>query len=165
MTLQHSSVDKLPRIFPISGVMNKIFGWLLVVVLVAAAFANKDKIAAWRGGAAEEEVVPPEPPPVVEVAPPRPTPHPAAESQALATKLYRGLSIPGSALNKKFLELHAEAKANDPALLASPDWPIILAERAMVAMGGTPLSRTAPVHTTPKPLPGTAMDKKPGVPK
>lgn len=143
-------------------VMNKIIGLLLVVGLVAAAYVNREKIAALRGGSPEEAEVSEES--GVEVAPPSPpnlTPHPARESQAQATKLYPGLGIPGSPLNKKFLALHAEARSTDPALLARPDWPLTLAERAMVALGGVPLPRNAPAAITPKPLPGSALDQKP----
>src|SRR5688500_13939928 len=100
-----------------AGVMNKIIGLLLVVGLVAAAYTYRDKIAALRGGATEEETVSGESP--MEVAPRKPdlTPNPARESQAQAAKLYPGLAISGSPMNKKFLALHAEAKATDPELL------------------------------------------------
>jgi hypothetical protein len=141
--------------------MNKIIGVLIVVGLIAAAYVNREKIAAWRSGATDEATQP-----AVEVAPPGSrTPHPGTASQALARKLYPGLAIAGSAMNKKFLALHAEAKATEPDLLASPDWPIILAERAMVAMGGVPLPRATPVPITPKPLQGSLLDRKPSAPR
>jgi hypothetical protein len=145
--------------------MNKIVGLLIVVGLVAAAYTYRDtigdKITALRGGTTEETTVADEPP--AEVAPPKPdlTPHPALESQAEAKRIYPGVWIPGSQMNKKFLALYAEAKTNEPALLTRPDWPMTLADRTMVAMGGVPMSRTTPVHITPKPLPGSALDKRP----
>ena len=151
--------------------MNKIVGLLIVVGLVFAVYVNREKIASLRGGGAaetsEQEQSALSEVPGTEVAPPTAspgglTPNPAKESQALALRLYPGLSLPNSALNKKFLALHAEARQNDPALLARPDWPITLAERAMIALGGVPLSRTTPPPVQHKPLPGTAMDKRPG---
>jgi glutaredoxin len=74
---------------------------------------------------------------------PSATPHPASESQAQAKAIYPGLAKPDSPLNKKFVALYREAQANDPALLTRPDWPIELADRAIVSLGGTPMSRNA----------------------
>jgi hypothetical protein len=138
--------------------MNKVVGLLLLVGLVAAAYVNRDKIAALRGEPKQEEVATSEPTP--EPAQPNATPHPARESQALATRLYPGLNNPGSGFNKKFLALHSEAQRNNPELLTRPDWPITLADRTMVALGGSPVARSTPVPITPKPLTGTVMDQK-----
>jgi glutaredoxin len=71
------------------------------------------------------------------------TPHPAREAQARATAIYPGLAKPDSQLNKKFVAFYREAQQNDPRLLTRPDWPIELAERAMVSLGGAPMPRDA----------------------
>lgn len=69
------------------------------------------------------------------------TPHPAREAQAQATALYPGLTIPNSALNQKFVALYKESQATNPALLSRPDWPLTLAEKAVVSLGGAPRPR------------------------
>jgi glutaredoxin len=71
------------------------------------------------------------------------TPHPAREAQAQATALYPGLSIPNSALNQKFVALYKEAQASHSPLLSHPDWPLTLAERSVVALGGAPMPRNS----------------------
>ncbi len=72
------------------------------------------------------------------------TPHPAREAQARAAAAYPGLKLPNSALNKKFVALYKESQAMDPALLSRPDWPLQLAERAVVSLGGAALPRSTP---------------------
>jgi hypothetical protein len=95
---------------------------------------------------------------------PIPTPHPAAEARAAAIRAYPALGIKDSALNKKFVVLYSEAQRDEPGLLAQPDWPITLAGRAAVAIGGGAIP--VPV-ATPRPRPsglkGTILDQsKPG---
>lgn len=77
------------------------------------------------------------------------TPHPAREAQAQATALYPGLSIANSGLNQKFVALYKEAQANNPALLSQPDWPLTLADRAAVALGGAPMPRNRAAAAAP----------------
>lgn len=148
--------------------MNKFVGLLIVIGLVVVVITNRDKIAALRGGAQTEESeagntenIPStqsEPPPTATGAA---TPHPAMEAQAQAAKLYPGLLNPASPLNKRFIALHSEAKLNNPQLLTQADWPLTLAERAMVDIGGAPMARSTPAPITPKPLPGSALDQRP----
>lgn len=71
------------------------------------------------------------------------TPHPAREAQMQATAIYPGLSIPNSALNQKFVALYKEAQASNSPILTHSDWPLTLAERAVVALGGAPMPRTS----------------------
>lgn len=90
------------------------------------------------------------------------TPHPALESRNAALKAYPGIGIKGSALNRAFLNLYAEAEHNDPALLAQPDWPLTLAARAAKSLGGG----AQPTPGTPSPLAseglkGSALDARP----
>ena len=149
--------------------MKNILGFLIIVGLLAVAFVNRERLAAVFGRSPTVAEVPPEPEPVPVTPepeppkPPAPTPHPALEAQQKAKQLYPGITIPNSALNKKFVSLYNETQQNNPALLAQADWPLQLAERAVVAMGGQPLARTTPAPLTPKPLPGTpGMDRPAG---
>lgn len=141
-----------------------------MIGVVIAVYVNRDqireKVTALRGGAPAGEEAAPAEPGAVDGAPPGPrgaaTPHPAQEAQAEAARLYPGLRIPGSPLNKKFVALYNEAKATNPALLATPDWPLTLADQAIVSVGGSPLPRSTPAPTSgPKPLPGSALDQRP----
>jgi glutaredoxin-like YruB-family protein len=81
--------------------------------------------------------------------PPGPTPHPAREAQVQARTLYPGLAVANSSLNQKFVALYKDAQANNPALLSSPDWPLTLADKAIVALGGSPMPRTAAAGAQP----------------
>jgi glutaredoxin len=76
------------------------------------------------------------------------TPNPAREAQAQALSLYPGLARPDSELNKQFRGFYKQAQASNPALLSQPDWPLQLAERAVVSLGAAPMprsmARTAP---------------------
>lgn len=74
------------------------------------------------------------------------TPHPAREAQAQATALYPGIARANSSLNQKFVALYKEAQTSDPALLARPDWPIQLAERAVISLGGAPMPQAPPAN-------------------
>ena len=132
-------------------IMKNVFRLLLVVGLLAAGWLNRDKLRGLRGGPTTLKDAEGEPP-TTEVersaaATPPPTPHPARDAQIAAAKAYPALGIPDSALNKKFRALYAQAQVSEPALLARPDWPLKLAERAAIALGGGPM----PVPTTPAP--------------
>jgi glutaredoxin len=115
---------------------------IIVVGLLAAGWVNQEKLSglltklsAPTEDAAEESSATSQ-----RVAA---TPHPAREAQAKATSLYPGIAVPNSAMNKKFVELYKDAQASNPALLSRPDWPLQLADRAIVSLGGKPLPRTA----------------------
>ena len=53
----------------------------------------------------------------------------ADETRKRAVEKFPELAKSGSEFNKVFLALHDEAKRSNPALLADPNWPMILAER------------------------------------
>ena len=71
------------------------------------------------------------------------TPHPATQARAQAMTLYPGLAVANSALNQKFVVLYKEAEANHSPILTHADWPLALAEKAMVSLGGAPMARTS----------------------
>ncbi len=146
--------------------MKNVILLLVVVGLLVAGWRHRDKLTGMlkkpgSGEVAEEGSIfgssVGEPP--VEGAT---KPHPAKEAQIAATKAYPALGIPNSAFNKKFLALYAEAQRSEPQLLAQSDWPLKLADRTAVALGGAPM----PVPQTPAPvqasgLQGSALDKRP----
>jgi hypothetical protein len=151
--------------------MKNVFSVLLIVGLLTLGWVNRGKLTGLRGEPstidqpATPEVAPPGSTPASSAqsapAPPA-TPHPAKEALAAVRQAYPALFIPESPLNKKFVALHAEAERHNPALLAQPNWPVTLAERAAIALGGGVM----PLPTTPAPpkplgLQGSALDKKP----
>ena len=77
--------------------------------------------------------------------------------------LYPALTHADSELHKKYVALYEEVRRSNPEFLARPDWPIKLAERAMVALGGGALPVPTPVPKSLKPLPPTTLDAKPMV--
>jgi dienelactone hydrolase len=80
-----------------------------------------------------------------------------AEAQKQATARYPELARAGSPLNLKFVELHREASASNPALLANPNWPVLLADKAAALVGAT--------ATSPKPAtPAAPANPKPSGP-
>lgn len=146
--------------------MKNILGLLIVIGLFSLAWVNRERISAILQRPApvveetpEPEPVAPEPPPMKFATPP---PHPAAEAQEKAKQLYPGIKVPNSLLNRKFVALYNEAQRDNPSLLTQSDWPLVIAEQAVVAMGGAPMPRTTPAPITPKPLTGTVMDQRPG---
>jgi glutaredoxin len=131
-------------------------GFLSVLIIVGgltAGWLNRDKISNFFHKPDAAEVADSDSPAAdapkpaaaapVSAAPrgPAAAPNPAREAQAKATAIYPGLAVPNSALNQKFVALYKEAQASDPALLSRDDWPLTLAERSMVALGGSPLPR------------------------
>jgi hypothetical protein len=150
-------------LFRFDPLMKNILGLLIVIGLFAVAWVNREKLSATLLRPPPVAETTPEPEPVAPEPPPMkfatPTLHPAAEALLKAKQLYPGIAIPNSALNRKFIGLYNEAQLNNPSLLTHPDWPIELAEHAVVALGGAPQPRTTPAPITPKPLPGTAMDR------
>lgn len=54
----------------------------------------------------------------------------AADSQRQAIVKYPAIAKAGSPLNTRFVTLYNDAKEYNPALLSTPNWPIILADRA-----------------------------------
>ncbi len=110
----------------------KGLGLLFVVGLLIVGWMNRDKL---RGVPAAVGTA-------LHLSPA--TPDPAREAQRQAAAVYPGITRPDSALNKKFVALYQDAQVNDPALLSRPDWPFVLAERAVVSLGGAPLPRSVP---------------------
>ncbi len=146
--------------------MKNVVSLLLIIGLVVVGVMNRDRLRGLIGGSSTTEEIPmatPEPVPEthVDTAPPSATPNPAKESQAQAVSLYPGLKIPNSALNKKFVALYADAHRSDPAMLARPDWPMKLAERAMVELGGAPMPVPTPTPHATGALPGGSLDARP----
>ncbi len=146
------------------GGMKNFLRLVLIVGLLVAGWMNRHlltgKTEKVDAEAAEEIATPaaPSPAPVAGV----PTPHPATAARAAAVQTYPALKIPDSAFNKRFRSLYEEAQSRDPQFLADPNWPIKLAERTAVALGGGAL----PVANTPPPvkpsgLQGSALDKRP----
>jgi hypothetical protein len=146
--------------------MKNVFLLLLVIGIPVAAWWHKDRLMAF--------VNPSAPPGEVagEATTPSsgdrrsasgvPTPHPARDAQLAATKAYPALNNPNSAFNKKFLALYAETKSRDPHLLAAADWPLKIADRTAVALGGAPMAvPSTPVPVEPSGLQGSSLDKKP----
>ncbi|MDR3401374.1 MAG: glutaredoxin family protein [Chthoniobacter sp.] len=132
--------------------MKNLVVLILVIGLPVAGWLNRDKLSEmWAkrsGGNAPsgEEAQSNDNDAAVAAAVARrkaAAPNPAREAQARATAIYPGLAIPNSALNQKFVALYKEAQTSDPALLSRADWPLTLAERAVVAAGGQPVPRTA----------------------
>jgi len=146
--------------------MKNVVSLLLIIGLVVVGVMNRDKLRGLIGSSSTVDEIPmatPEPVPDTHAdsTPPPATPHPAKESQAQAVSVYPGLKIPNSALNKKFVALYADARRGDPAMLTRPDWPMKLAERAMVELGGAPLPVPTPAPRGTGTLPGGALDSKP----
>jgi hypothetical protein len=139
--------------------MRNFFLFLLLIGLLAAGWRYRGVLTGESAPAELKlpfiaESTPPTPPP--------PTPHPAHEAQTAVLKAYPALGLPDSPFNRTFKEMHAEAKRNNPQLLADPDWPITLAERTAIALGGGPQpipGRTPPPR--PSGLKGSALDQKP----
>jgi hypothetical protein len=104
-------------------------------------------------------------PPAPDGAPrPPATPHPAHEAQIAVLKAYPALGLPDSPFHRTFKELHAQARRANPQLLTQPDWPIQLAERTAVALGGgvQPIALpTPPPVLRPMTPPRSALDKLP----
>ena len=145
--------------------MKNFFRLLIVIGLVTAGWLNRDKLRDLRVKPTtlddgETVAATPTAPASTPVA--NPTPHPATAAKAAAAMAYPALKIPNSAFNKRFISLYEEAQFREPALLSDPKWPIKLAERTAVALGGGAM----PVAATPAPvkplgLQGSALDKKP----
>ena len=57
-----------------------------------------------------------------------------ADYQKQAIQKFPALAEQGSPLHSKFVELFNAAKTGDPVLLKNPSWPVVLAERASVAI-------------------------------
>ncbi len=146
--------------------MKNFFRLLFIVGLLTAGWLNRDKL---RGFGAKAEV--PEdsggaatPEPAAPTATSSVTPHPAIESRQAAAKAYPALRIPDSAFHKRFLSLYEEAQFREPALLSDPNWPLKLAERTAISLGGgampTPLPPSAGTKPSSK-LQGSALDMRP----
>lgn len=152
--------------------MKTLLLLLLMVGLVATGWHYREKIGL--GGRAaepgEEEVdasavSSTSPPPPSPDAPPA-TPHPGTDSMALARRLYPALNMKDSAFRKQYEALYANAKAIEPELLARADWPIKLAERTTLKLGGAPMPLPTPtrplLESGPSGLQGSALDQRPG---
>jgi hypothetical protein len=136
--------------------MKNVLLLLLVVGIPVAAWLNRGRIMALVTPLAPGGEV------TSNGAAPGLTPHPAKEARLAATNAYPALAVPNSPFNKKFLALYAEAQQREPELLARADWPLQLADRTAVALGGARM----PVPGTPEPvrpsgLQGSALDKRP----
>jgi glutaredoxin len=134
--------------------MKNVLSLILVIGLLTAGWINRDKLSgltAKSGPTVEEEAPSTQDSPVAPAQRSTATPHPAREAQAQATALYPGLALPNSALNKKFVALYKESQSTDPDLLSRPDWPLQLADRAVVSLGGAPMPRnSAAAPATPR---------------
>lgn len=156
--------------------MKNFFRLLIVAGLITAGWLNRDKLRDLRAKAGtldDSEVVtkPPSTPAPAEVA--NPTPHPATAAKAAAAKAYPALKIPDSAFNKRFISLYEEAQFREPLLLSDPNWPIKIAERTAIALGGGPMP-VPPAGSQPhapagssstlpsSKLKGSALDMRPG---
>jgi hypothetical protein len=60
---------------------------------------------------------------------------PVLESQKAAIKLYPDLGVPGSAFNKRFVELVEAAKRSDPQLMQRDEWPMTIAQHVSADLG------------------------------
>jgi hypothetical protein len=58
-----------------------------------------------------------------------------AEARAAAVKKYPALAVPGSDFNRRFVELHTQFKTTMPAVLAKPEWPMVLADEVAKELG------------------------------
>jgi len=85
-----------------------------------------------------------------------------ADAQNQAVTKYPDLAREGSALHTKFLELYRNAQQSDPTLLANPNWPLILADKAsaVLATTSTPASPSTP--PPPEPPPNAEPPSAPG---
>jgi hypothetical protein len=154
--------------------MNNFFRLLIIAALLVAGWHYRDRLTGFLGEPTTPIEVEKESAVVAKSAEPAApvrsgaTPHPARDARVAAAKAYPGLALPDSALNRRFLALYAEAQRSDPALLAREDWPLRLAERAAIALGGGAMPVSAPPRpissraVTPKPLTGSALDRRPG---
>ena len=153
----------------LTNFMKNVARLLLIIGLLVAGWVNREKLHGLGSGSSTFEATPTPTPalaaPPASVAEQRPpaTPHPAKESQEQAIKLYPALTHADSELHKKFAALYEDARRSNPDLLARPDWPMKLAERAMVGLGGAPLPVPTPTPKSVKPLPPTTLDAKPAV--
>lgn len=153
--------------------MKNIFLLLLIAGLLYLGWTNRGLLTGSTNPAAAEDsaenapATTPQTGPDTQPPPPAVTPHPAKESMAAAVQAYPGLKIVNSPLNKKFLELHAQAQRAEPRLLSQADWPLRIAERAARALGGGAMPTPAtPVKVgRPSGLSGSALDLKPAKPR
>jgi glutaredoxin-like YruB-family protein len=122
--------------------MKPLVSLILATGLLVAGWMNRDKLGGLWAQAG----------PTLEQATSSlglrgvPTPHPARTAQAQALAIYPGLARADSELNRKFVAFYKQAQVSDPALLAQSDWPLQLAERAVVSLGAAPLARSTPVE-------------------
>lgn len=147
--------------------MKNFFRLLIVVGLITAGWLNRDKLRGLSGKAGtteESEAVAAAPPPVAAAV--NSTPHPAAAARAAAAKAYPALLIPDSAFNKRFISFYEDAQSRDPALLRDPNWPLKIAERAALSLGGGPMPATptpsSGAKSSPNKLKGSVLDMRPG---
>ena len=138
--------------------MNKWLLLLIVAALAVAGWFRRDQVMAFLASkGALQAVGLPTP------APPFATPNPAPDSIALAKQAYPALGKEGSPFNRRFVALYNSLKESDPQFLAQPDWPVRLAERTAMELGGgampVPGMATPPVVVH---LEGTALDKPAG---
>jgi hypothetical protein len=152
--------------------MKNFFRLLIVAGLLTAGWMNRDVLRGLKAkattldGGEVQEPTPATPAPAVAG---RSTPHPATAAKAAATKAYPALGIADSAFNKRFRSFYEEAQFRDPALLSDPNWPLKLAERTAISLGGGAMPATpAPSSSGAKPgasgnkLQGSALDMRPG---
>lgn len=156
--------------------MKNFFRLLIVAGLITAGWLNRDKLRDLRtkaGTIDDSEVVtkPPATPAPVVVA--NPTPHPATAAKAAAAKAYPALKIADSAFNKRFISFYEEAQFRDPVLLSDPNWPLKIAERTAISLGGGPMPATPEPSSGQTPsssgsklpsakLKGSMLDMRPG---
>ncbi len=69
---------------------------------------------------------------------------PMQESQKNAIKLFPDLGVPGSKLNKRFLELVEATKRSDPQMMQRDEWPMTVARQAAADTGATPATPAEP---------------------
>lgn len=89
------------------------------------------------------------------VQPEKPVPQesPAVAAKEMAKRLYPDLRTKGSLLHTAFVERYEHQKRTNPRVLADPDWPLVLADKA-----AKPL-RISPVDLNATPRPNTPVPK------
>jgi len=152
--------------------MKNFFRLLIVAGLLTAGWLNRDVLRGLTGKGttiSDGEVQEPAAAGPAPAAAGRPTPHPATAAKAAATKAYPALGMADSAFNKRFRSFYEEAQFRNPALLSDPNWPLKLAERTAISLGGGAMPATpAPSSSSAKPgasgskLQGSALDMRPG---
>jgi hypothetical protein len=85
-----------------------------------------------------------------------------ADAQKKALAKYPELAREGSPLHAKFVELYRQAKESNPILLADPNWPLTLADKASQIIAAPPAPSTPPAPSPPQPPEVPATPTIPG---